>query len=261
MGRIALSDAQRFLESLGVAERPPRTTPFDPGYDPATLESHLEQSARLMQALKLSMASWMIAAPASTQRKIDAVASFGVPTIAGGGPFEIATDQGALEAYLDLCATMGFHMIECAEGFTALDLDPARVARLVRERGLDVQFELGGKHSGPIGTETAAAEIAKGRAWLDAGAEQLVVEAREDARGSGVFDEAGRLHGDVADALASAFGLDRLVFEAPTKPSQFALMNHFGDEVRLGNVRLEEVLRVEVYRRGLHPDSYRPRRP
>jgi phosphosulfolactate synthase len=36
--------------------------------------------------------------------------------------------------------------------------------------------------------------------------------------------------------------------------------------VQLGNVRLEEVLRVEIYRRGLHSDAFRrenlrPRRP
>jgi phosphosulfolactate synthase len=60
--------------------------------------------------------------------------------------------------------------------------------------------------------------------------------------------------------------LERVLFEAPNKASQFALINHFGPEVRLGNVRLEEVLRVEIYRRGLHSDAFgrsnlRPRRP
>jgi phosphosulfolactate synthase len=56
------------------------------------------------------------------------------------------------------------------------------------------------------------------------------------------------------------------MFEAPNKPSQFALLDHFGPEVRLCNVRLEEVLRVEIYRRGLHSDAFskenlRPARP
>ncbi|MHB1571953.1 MAG: phosphosulfolactate synthase, partial [Solirubrobacteraceae bacterium] len=60
----------------------------------------------------------------------------------------------------------------------------------------------------------------------------------------------------LADRLAEAFGLERLVFEAPTKSSQFALIDHFGPEVRLGNVRLEELLRVEIYRRGLHSDAF-----
>jgi phosphosulfolactate synthase len=46
------------------------------------------------------------------------------------------------------------------------------------------------------------------------------------------------------------------MFEAPNKPSQFALLNHLGREVHLCNVRLEELLRVEIYRRGLHSDAF-----
>ena len=34
-----------------------------------------------------------------------------------------------------------------------------------------------------------------------------------------------------------------MFFEAPDKPSQFALLDHFGPEVHLCNVRLEELLR------------------
>jgi phosphosulfolactate synthase len=59
-----------------------------------------------------------------------------------------------------------------------------------------------------------------------------------------------------ADRFAEAFGLDVVCFEAPTKPSQFALLNHFGPEVHLCNVRLEELLRVEIYRAGLHSDAF-----
>ena len=47
-----------------------------------------------------------------------------------------------------------------------------------------------------------------------------------------------------------------ITFEAPNKPSQFALLDHFGPRVRLCNVRLEELLRVEIYRRGLHSDAF-----
>jgi len=46
------------------------------------------------------------------------------------------------------------------------------------------------------------------------------------------------------------------VFEAPNKASQFALLEQFRPEVRLSNVRLEELLRVEIYRRGLHSDAF-----
>jgi phosphosulfolactate synthase len=83
-----------------------------------------------------------------------------------------------------------------------------------------------------------------------------VVEARESAKGVGLFDEGGNFSGALADRFAKAFGLKIVTFEAPNKPSQFALLDHFGSQVRLCNVRLEELLRVEIYRRGLHSDAF-----
>jgi phosphosulfolactate synthase len=83
-----------------------------------------------------------------------------------------------------------------------------------------------------------------------------VIEARESAQDVGLFDARGSLDGDLASHFAEGLGLPRVVFEAPTKTSQFALLDHLGPEVRLGNVRLDELLRVEIYRRGLHTDAF-----
>src|SRR5579885_443048 len=252
-GRVHTSS---YLRRIGVPELPPLTSPFDPGYDPATLISHLDQSAHLMSLLKISMACWMIAKEECTRRKIAAARAHNVKTVTGGGPFEIAVAQGQLPAYLDLCADIGVNRIECGEGFTDLSLPPREVIRMAALRGLDVQFELGKKHTGPFAESTVEELIDQGRRWLDSGALQLVVEARESARGVGLFDEAGNFNPGLADRFASAFGLHHVMFEAPNKPSQFALLNHFGREVHLCNVRLEEVLRVEIYRRGLHSDAF-----
>src|SRR5438034_8386258 len=136
-----------YLSMIGVPEIRPATSPFDPGYDPATLESHLEQSAHLMSILKISMACWMVAKEAATRRKVAAAKKHHVPTVTGGGPFEVAVAQGQLSAYLDLCADIGVTRIECGEGFTEMTLKAADVVKMASERGLDVQFELGKKRS------------------------------------------------------------------------------------------------------------------
>jgi phosphosulfolactate synthase len=245
-----------YLKLIGVPEMPPLTSPFDPGYDPATLESHLEQSSHLMIILKVSMACWMVAKEDATRRKVAAATRYRVPTVTGGGPFEVAVAQGCLPAYLDLCADIGFTRIECGEGFTDMPLGAREVMAMAERRGLEVQFELGKKHGGAFSSDTTGQLIAQGRRWLDAGARELVVEARESAKGVGLFDEAGDFNGALADRFANEFGLDMVTFEAPNKPSQFALLDHFGPEVRLCNVRLEELLRVEIYRRGLHSDAF-----
>lgn len=248
--------AEEYLRLIGVAELPSLTSPFDPGYDAVTVESHLDQSAHMMASLKLSMACWMIADAEATKRKIAAAKSHNVPTVTGGGPFEVAVAQGQLEAYLDLCASLGITRIECGEGFTTLTMEPRVIVKLAHERGLAVQYEMGKKHDGAFTEKTLDEVITCGHIWLDAGAVQLVVEARESAVDVGMFDNAGRFNPVYADRFAEAFGLDVAVFEAPTKPSQFALLEHFGPHVHLSNVRLEELLRVEIYRRGLHSDAF-----
>lgn len=245
-----------YLKLIGVPALSPLTSPFDPGYDPATLESHLEQSSHLFSILKISMACWMVANEGATRKKVATARRYKVPTVTGGGPFEVAVAQGVLPEYLDLCADIGVNRIECGEGFTEMTMAPGEIIRMAALRGLDVQFELGKKHTGPFAESNIAELIDQGRRWLDSGALQLVVEARESACGVGLFDEAGRFNARFADQFAGAFGLRQVMFEAPNKPSQFALLNHFGREVHLCNVRLEELLRVEIYRRGLHSDAF-----
>jgi len=245
-----------YLQKIGVARLDPATCPFDPGVAPVVLESHLLQSAHLMMALKISMACWMIADPAATRRKIQAARAAGVPALAGGGPYEVAVAQGQLSPYLALCAEVGFDAIECGSGFTDPGVTPAEITREAAEHGLAVTFELGKKHGGEFDQNVVSELIDEGRSWLEAGARHLIVEARESAAEIGLFDASGQLSGPLAEQLVSAFGLEQLVFEAPTKSSQFALLDHFGPDVQLANVRLDELLRVEIYRRGLHSDAF-----
>ena len=245
-----------YLGLLGVAELPPTTCPFDPGVAPVVLESHLEQSAHLMASLKISMACWQIAAEPSTRRKVATARAAGVRTMTGGGPYEVAVAQGRLTEYLELVADIGFDGIECGAGFTDPLVGPAEMVERAADHGLSVDYELGKKHGGEFDGAVLAELIDDGRRWLGAGARRLIVEARESAAGVGLFSAAGELNDELARRLAEEFGLGTLIFEAPSKASQFALIEQFGPEVALANVPLDELLRVEIYRRGLHSDAF-----
>ena len=86
-GKLRTAD---YLRSIGVPELAPATCPFDPGYDPLTFEGHLIQSSRLMEQMKISMATWQICDEGTVRWKVAACTAYGVPTVTGGGPFEIA---------------------------------------------------------------------------------------------------------------------------------------------------------------------------
>jgi hypothetical protein len=53
------------LKRIGVPDIVAATSRFDPGYDPSTLASHLQQRAHL-----ISMACWMVANARATRTKI-----------------------------------------------------------------------------------------------------------------------------------------------------------------------------------------------
>ncbi len=249
----ALSD---YVHKLGVPDLPRLTMPFDPGYDPMTVESHLAQSGHLMAALKLSMTCWQVTSPEATEAKIAAAKAHDVPLMAGGATFEIAVQQHTLDEYFALCALLGIDGIEAGEGFTDLTISAEDTLKLAGEFALEVQFELGRKQEAVFDPERIKELVEQGKEWLDAGAVRLVVEARESAQGVGLFDERGMLCREPTDLLVEGLGLEALCFEAPTKSSQFALLKHLGPDVLLSNVRLEELLRIEIFRRGMHADSY-----
>jgi phosphosulfolactate synthase len=246
-----------FLAMIGVPHMPPRTSPFDPGYDPATVISHLEQSWHLICSMKISMACWLVSKETATREKVRAARKLNVPVCTGGGPFEIAVAFGKLPEFLDLCADIGVTHVEAGAGFTDMRMKPKDVLRMASERGLGVQFEVGEKHGGAFTSDVVEQLVNQGKEWLDCGAQRIVVEGRESAQDVGLFDLQGRLQPKFAERFVGAFGMERAVFEAPNKASQFALLNHFGPDVQLSNVRIEELLRVEIYRRGLHSDAFR----
>jgi phosphosulfolactate synthase len=189
--------------------------------------------------------------------KIDAANRLNIPTVTGGGTFEVACHFGKLPEFLDLIADLGITRFEAGEGFIPLKEKPKDIMRMAEERNLEVQFEIGEKHTGAFTPEVIDELIDQAKEWLDIGAKQIVVEARESAKDVGLFSDTGTFYSYGADQLVSALGFDSLIFEAPTKSSQFAMLDHFGKDVHLCNVRMEELLRVEIYRRGLHSDAFR----
>jgi phosphosulfolactate synthase len=92
------------------------------------------------------------------------------------------------------------------------------------------------------------------RGDLDAGATWALTEGRESGT-VGLYEEDGRIRTEVAELVAGAVGLSRVVFEAPRKEQQAWLIRRFGANVNLGNVTQNEVFAVEALRLGLRADT------
>ncbi|MDE3056854.1 MAG: phosphosulfolactate synthase [Bacteroidota bacterium] len=245
-----------YLRELGIPKIPPLASPVDTGYDTMTFESHLDQSSHLISIVKIGLGGWLVADENATRQKVAAARRYNIPTVTGGSSLEIAFSLRKLPSYLDLCADIGVTRVEVMSPITGAQQKPKTILSAARERDLEVQVELWKQASGISGKKAADSMIDQGQEWLNAGAIQLIVKARESLWHSGLFNRRGMLNYPYAERFAKIFGLHTVMFEAPDLHSQFTLLDYFGRDVHLCNIRLEDLLQAESYRRGLHFEAF-----
>jgi phosphosulfolactate synthase len=184
--------------------------------------------------------------------KLALLARHGVQACTGGTLLEVAWRQGAVAAFLDWAEAAGFPCVEVSCGTVAMTRRQKSDLIAVSASRLAVLAEIGRKDAGaPVSARQWAADA---EADLDAGAGRVVTEGRESGT-VGLYQPDGSVRADVAEAVAGAVGVERVLFEAPRRAQQSWLIRRFGANVNIGNVRPGAALSVEALRLGLRSDT------
>lgn len=190
------------------------------------------------------------------RRKLKLLAEHEVLTYPGGTLLEAAIVQQHCRVYMRRARELGFGAVEISDGTISLPADRRqRVIDCARDAGLIAITEVGKKdpaHQPEASelAEQALKDFERGAAWV-------IVEARESGREIGIYDQ----EGDVRDAFLADFErqvgalIERIVWEAPRKEQQAALVQRFGANVSLGNVAASEALALEALRSGLRYET------
>jgi len=185
--------------------------------------------------------------------KLTLLAEHGVLACAGGTLLEVAWQQGAVEAYLDWAAQVGFPCVEVSRGVAEMSLaDKQAIVERAAERFI-VLAEVGSKD--PLAEVGAQAWAGEAAGDLQAGATWIVTEGRESGT-VGLFTAGGEVRDDVVRAVVAAVGVGTTVFEAPRKEQQAWLIRRFGPDVNLANIAPADALGVEALRLGLRADTF-----
>jgi len=175
----------------------------------------------------------------------------------GGTFFEIAHTQGSTEQFFNYTRELGFNLIEISNGSILLSPEEKAAAiRLARNMGFMVISEVGKKEPLEDDKLTIEERITEAQSDLQAGAAQVIIEAREGGKSLGIYDDKGSVKEDMAQRLAQAIGVKNIMFEAPEKSQQTYLILHFGTDVNLGNIRTDDVIPLETLRCGLRGDTF-----
>jgi phosphosulfolactate synthase len=235
------------------------TMVIDTGLGVATAADLIETSGSYIDHWKFGFGTSAALPRDLLRRKLAFLASHGFLTYPGGTLLEVAIVQQHCRVFMGRARDLGFSAVEISDGTLPLPLLRRRnIVRCAIDAGLVAITEVGKKD--PT-TQPDARELADlALQDLEWGATWVLVEGRESGKGVGIYDSEGEIFGEMLDQMADAMGdkIDRLIWEAPLKPQQAALVRRFGNDVSLGNVRWDEVLALEALRAGLRFETLQP---
>jgi Uncharacterized conserved protein len=229
---------------------------IDKGLGPAAFSDLLLTAGEYIDLLKFGFGTSPLYKDEILRGKIAMAKQHKVATFPGGTLLEAAVRLEVVSEFFDMVGDLGFDGVEVSDG--TIELSRRQRDSLITEatqRGLRVFTEYGKKQSGSrivLEDLRRTVELDKGR-----GAELVTVEARESGVGVGLFDENGNCREDELRRLRRSLPeLDILLWEAPRKDQQAALLRILGTEVNLGNVAPSDVMSLETLRRGLRSDTF-----
>lgn len=250
----------QLLDPTGRRQPKPRTRGctmvIDKGLGASAFADLVRSSGPYLDIVKFGFGTSALYPPALLREKIELATREGIRVIPGGTLLEAAVKLDVVPAFFRQVLALGFSGIEVSDG--TITLGRRERDDLIRDGvslGLSVYTEYGKKL---LGSRIDVEEFARTaeRDW-ECGAELVTVEARESGVGVGLFDESGRCREEELRFVASAVPrLDRVMWEAPLKDQQVALIKAFGADVNLGNVAVQDVIALETMRRGLRSDTF-----
>jgi phosphosulfolactate synthase len=231
------------------------TMVIDKGMGIYRLEDLIRSASDYIDIVKLTFGTSAFYNLEFLKKKNDLITSAGIDVMPGGTFLEIAIWQKKLDGYLDRARELGFSTIEISDGTIDMELQVRKNAILkARDRGFGVITEVGKKDP------EEALPLSRVHALIEEdlanGAKKVIIEAREAGKGVGIFDADGKVKQDeVEGIIAGVEDINTIMWEAPIKNQQQALIIRCGTNVNLGNIPPDEILALEALRQGVRGDT------
>ncbi len=243
--------------SMPIAGRedPPRTAGLtmviDMGSGVAATSDLVRYAGRYIDIIKISSGSAALYPDAVLRDKLAVIKSAGIKTEAGGSHFEVAYWKGRFEQLVTRLLELGVDFVEIADGHLPLPhSDRVGAIKRAKQMGIGVVTEVGKKL--PEENIRALKMIDQINEDMASGADMVIVEGKASGKDVGIFNPDGSIdQSELESLLEGGVPLEKIMWEAPLREQQQALILRFGANVNIGNVFAEEVYPLELMRNGL----------
>ena len=233
------------------------TVVLDKGLPPKFVEDYLKVCGDYIDFVKFGWGTSAVIDREVVKEKINYYKDYDIKVYPGGTLFEYAYVKGKFDEFLDECRELGFEAVEISDGSSDISLEERKKAiEKAKDNGFIVLTEVGKKLPEKDKQLTIEDRINLINFDLDAGADYVIIEARESGKGIGLFDKEGKVKEDELDILSKNVDINKVIFEAPQKSQQVAFILKFGSSVNLANIAFDEVISLETLRRGLRGDTF-----
>lgn len=227
------------------------TMVMDKGISIRQAEDMMETCADFIDYVKLGFGTSVVTN--NIKEKIKLYQKNNIKVYLGGTLFEAFVVRNKFDDYEKFIASLGIDSAEVSDGSITIEHDVKCefISRLAKN--YTVLSEVGSKEEGVI--------IHPGRwikmmqAELDAGASQVIAEARESGN-VGIFHKNGSAHTLLINRIVNKIKLENIIWETPQKSQQVYFLKLFGSNVNLGNIGVDDVIPLETLRLGLRGDTF-----
>ncbi len=225
-------------------------------------EDLLELVGDHIDQIKLSFGTSVFLDEDLLRRKIELIRAYSIDVFPGGTLMEALLIRGVYPRYVQWVKELSFTAIEISDGTIHMSRRTRDDAiRRALDAGLKVITEVGKKDPSIYIPPAQLCDQIAGD--LSLGADKVIIEARESGTGIGIYDQSGNVRHDEMTAIIRCLGDSRsnVIWEAPLKAQQAALIRRCGPNVNLGNVQPNDALGLEALRCGLRFDTFRHAAP
>ena len=246
-----------FLDMPSRLEKPRvngMTMCIDQGLGFNFVKDLLEISSDYIDLWKLGWTTTQLQSLDLVKKKISLLRSHHISVCNGGTLLELSEHQGKSTELFKELVEMGCDSTEISSGSS--DINPSRIVELIGEaksHSLRVFCEVGKK----LPEEDYEADEYNNllKEFIEAGADKVILEARESGVSVGVMDDQGKPILDKLDKVLDGIDISNILFESPKKSQQIFFLKKFGPETNLGNIHPNDAISVETLRRGMRGDT------
>ena len=222
------------------------------GYD--FVNGLLEISADYIDLWKLGWTTTQLQPLELVKKKINLLRSHNISVTNGGTLLELSEHQGKATQLFKELVDMGCDSTEISSGSS--EISPERIVELISEaKSYSLRVFCEGGKKLPENDYNADEYNRLLKEFIEAGADKVILEARESGVSVGVMDDKGKPILEKLDKALQGVDISKILFEAPKKSQQVFFLKKFGPETSLGNVHPNDAISVETLRRGMRGDT------